>query len=516
MLVKHIIIFRKEVSKYAYLFFIVLSIISPQDLLAQSAGRNNEHTKDAYFNILALRISEGRRLNNQLKPELTKNPLLIYSDNLADVLELLLTDDLSLYEEKGAKEKKRLDIIADLADSDPYKKFLEAEIKLQWAFIKLKFGDEMSAVWNINQAYKIIKQNESLFPEFLPNKKTLGVLHVILGAVPQKYQWVLKFFFMQGSTDTGVLQLTELSNSSHILSLEGNLLLSLIDTYLFGNETKGINRLQNLQKKNRSSKLISYLLATTFLKTNQAEKALAILTEIGELEKGYLPIIFTDYLMGEIMLQKGDYQKASAYYHLFLKNHKGKNFIKDAYYKLFIVNYLSADAQKANYYLEKAGNFGATITEADKYAQNQITQNVLPNKTLLKIRYATDGGFYLQADSLSKRYGIDDFSNLKDQVEFIYRKARLYDKRALSDTTIIYYQQTIEKSGNNEWYFAPNAALQLGYIFSEMGQNGKAKYYFEKAIAYKNHEYENSISNKAEAGLRKLKKSAEINLKKSK
>lgn len=505
MLVRHIINFKKEVSKYACLFFIGLILIFPQDLLAQNAESGDEQIKDAYYKILALKLAEGKKLNNKIKPNF-EGPLSIYSDNLADILELLLTDDLALYEERVAVEKDRLDIIAGLPDSNPYKKFLEAEIKLQWAFIKLKFGDEMSAVWNINQAYKIITQNESLFPKFLPNKKTLGVLHVILGAVPKKYQWVLKFFSMPGSTATGVSHLTELSDSPHAFSLEGNLLLSLTETYLLGSETKGITRLQNLQKKNRENKLISYLLATTLLKTNQAEIALSVLAEMNNLNEGYLPIIFTNYLMGEIMLQKGDYQKASSHYILFLKNHKGENFVKDAYYKLFIINHFSTNPEKANHYLEKAENSGANISEADKYAQSQISQKMPPNKALLKIRYATDGGFYLQADSLIKRYHVKDFSNLKDQVEFEYRKARLFDKQDQRDQAIIYYRQTIERSGNKDWYFAPNAALQLGYIFTEMGQKDKARHYFEKAIAYKNHEYKNSINNKAEAGLQKLGK----------
>lgn len=506
MLVKHITILKKEVSKYAYLFFIVLYLVFPQDINAQNTERDKKQIKEAYHKILELKLEEGRNNNHQLQPYLLNDPLRIYADNLADILELLLTDDILLYEVKSAVEKDRLTIIAALPDSDPYKKFLESEIKLQWAFIKLKFGDEMSAVWNINQAHKTIKQNDLLFPQFLPNRKTMGVLHVILGAVPQKYQWVLKFFSMQGSTEIGVSYLTELSNSLHYFSLEGNILLSLTETYLLGSETKGIKRLQNLQKKNSDSKLINYLLATTLLKTNEAENALSILTDTDKLNNGYLPIIFTDYLMGEIMLQKGNYERASSHYHLFLNSHKGKNFVKDAYYKLFIVHYLSVDSQKAKYYLEKAENSGATLTEADKYAHNQISRKIYPNKALLKIRYATDGGFYLQADSLMKKYEVEDFSKLKDQVEFIYRKARLLDKQDLHENAIVYYLQTIERSGNNEWYFAPNAALQLGYIFADKNQPDTARYYFEKAISYKNHEYKNSINNKAEAGLQKLGK----------
>jgi hypothetical protein len=60
-------------------------------------------------------------------------------------------------------------------------------------------------------------------------------------------------------------------------------------------------------------------------------------------------------------------------------------------------------------------------------------------------------------------------------------------------------------SGENQWYFAPNSALQLGYIAQASHDYPTAKKYFEMALAYKKHEYKNSIDGKAKSALEQLR-----------
>ena len=67
------------------------------------------------------------------------------------------------------------------------------------------------------------------------------------------------------------------------------------------------------------------------------------------------------------------------------------------------------------------------------------------------------------------------------------------------------YLKTIEINGDAEYYFAPNAALQLGYIYQEKENYVNAEKYFRKALSYPSHEYKNSIDHKAKAALASLK-----------
>jgi len=56
---------------------------------------------------------------------------------------------------------------------------------------------------------------------------------------------------------------------------------------------------------------------------------------------------------------------------------------------------------------------------------------------------------------------------------------------------------------NEIHYFAANSALQLGFIYQNTNKK-LAKTYFEKAISFEGHQYEESITQKAKLALKKL------------
>ena len=100
----------------------------------------------------------------------------------------------------------------------------------------------------------------------------------------------------------------------------------------------------------------------------------------------------------------------------------------------------------------------------------------------------------------------NDIAKSKDNAEYLYRKARLAHKTGDLTNAKLWYQQTIEATGDQPWYFAPNAALQLGYIAQSQGDVAGAKRHFEKTLSYPNYEYKNGIDAKAKSALDQLKK----------
>ena len=90
-----------------------------------------------------------------------------------------------------------------------------------------------------------------------------------------------------------------------------------------------------------------------------------------------------------------------------------------------------------------------------------------------------------------------DFPTLKDQLEVTYRVARIYHKLGQISKAIEYYQETLKNGYQFTYYFAANAALQLGLVYEDMHDFAKAKYYFDKCLHLRNHEYQNSLDQKA-------------------
>jgi tetratricopeptide (TPR) repeat protein len=200
----------------------------------------------------------------------------------------------------------------------------------------------------------------------------------------------------------------------------------------------------------------------------------------------------------------GSYEQSKTHYQTYLQHYKGKNFLKDVHYKLFVLYYISDQDQTAFNFWNKIPQTGNSIYESDKYAEQQYKYKSIPNKQLAKVRFFTDGGYYPQAFEILNKLYIDQLKSQKDKIEFYYRYARLYHKTANLSEAIDYYEKVIHINTTQTFYFAPNACLQLGYIYTYLKQNDKAKYYFNKAIEYKNHEYENSIEQKAKVALRAL------------
>jgi tetratricopeptide (TPR) repeat protein len=454
----------------------------------------------AYNLTLNLQVDEARKLiGNAVTPEQ------LYVVSLGEALELLLTEDEVKFEQFEDAFEVRVEQLNRIKPATTASLFALAELRLQWAFVYLKFGHEFDAAWNIRQAYLLVQQCKKRFPEFKPIKKTSGVLEVMLGSVPEKYQWVISLFGMQGSVEKGLNELQQVQVENNFLKLEASLLYHLIQGYILQETGRAVQGLTASLSEYPTHKLLLFFGASLAIKNSQSEKALELLKRLNENETG-IPLLYADYQLGEIYLHKGDYDSAIKHYQKFLAQYYGLNYVKDAYYKTGICFWLQGELTQANSWFDKARQQGKEATEADKYAARSLAESTLPNIKLSKIRYATDGGYYDEAKRIMLSFREADVRSLKEKIEFIYRNARLFDKTGNISEAEKLYHQTIEEQGNENWYFAPNAWLQLGYIYASQSKITEARSCFEKALGYKKHEYKNSIDSKAKSALAKLKK----------
>ncbi|ELR73241.1 hypothetical protein C900_04752 [Fulvivirga imtechensis AK7] len=399
--------------------------------------------------------------------------------------------------------KHRTDIIDGLKSGSPYKNFYLAEMYLQKAFVNLKFGNDWTAAWDFRQAYKLIRKNsDRQHASFIPNYKSMGLLHVMIGSVPERYQWIMSLLGMHGTVQQGIAEIQRVADSDGMFSQEAKVVHYLLQAYLLNESDTAVSNFNELFQLNDKNLLFGYLYMSLLIKNSQSETALDVFNDLMELDDNYLEFNFLNYLAGEIYLQKGDYPLAETYFHDFIKNSKGENFIKDAYYKLFLTYWISNEEDKAIRAHKKAQSAGKTISEADKHASKSLSQTEYPNKMIMKLRLLTDGGFYQQAEELLEQPFV--LNSKKERVEFVYRKARLLHKSGKIKEAIGLYQETIDASGRENWYFAPNACLQLGYIYRAQNDTPWAKNYFNQVLSYKNHEYKTSLDNKAKAALEQL------------
>lgn len=427
----------------------------------------------------------------------------LYVLSLNETIDILVTEDPKRFEQFEKNFRQRQNYLEKLPTS-PEVLFLQAELNLQRGFNLLNMSQEFNAVFAIRKAYNLVQECLKKYPDFLPIKKTSGVIQVMVGSVPDKYAWFMSLLGMKGQVTVGQRLLSELRNSKSSLNLEATILFFTVKGFINQHFAEAAQGMKDCLKEQPDNRLVLFIAINMMMKDSQAENALALFNVLDKEATG-LQMYYVDYLRGEALLQKGEYQKAIVSFQKFQKGYRSISFKKDSYYKISLCYWLLNDEPQARVNFEKAKITGKELAEPDKYAAKQLEDPTFPNVKILKARLFTDGGYYTDATAALQSISLSELKLAKEQTEYYYRKARLAHKTKDLVNAKTLYLQTISMTKDNPWYFGANAALQLGYLAQEQKDFGAAKKYFEMALAYQRHEYKNSIDNKAKAALDQLK-----------
>jgi hypothetical protein len=497
----------------AFILFSVLNslLLLPNSIRAEEVDRGftfSPRLQIAYFEIQKLKIERARTFLAQEKAIDPTNGALLYLENYADMYYLLISEDKAAYNALLKQEDIRLEQLEAMSGDSPYPRLFQAEIRLHWAFAKLKFGNEVSACWDIIKAYRLLEENRKKFPSFIPTLKSLGLLHVLIGSVPEQYTWVTKVLGLSGSIEGGLKELRLVQAKDPFYEQEAGLIYLLLHAYTLQLSPGQIQQLKKLPADQPDNLLLHFFSTSVLMKEGRSEEAYAILKKAPRTSE-YIPFPFLDYLNAEILLQKGQYEKAFEYYSLFQRNFKGFNFLKDSHFKQFLCWWLAGRDTEARKYITRVGQVGKTIVESDQYAdrfaQAYLARQVKDEqKILFEARYQSDGGYLSNAWKELESYSESSFTTIANRAEFNYRRGRILQKMGQTQQALPYFERSILLTQNTNYYFGPSSALQVGYIYKDLNKNGLAISYFKKAMSYKKHEYKNSIDNKARAALSEL------------
>ncbi|WP_420148577.1 hypothetical protein [Spirosoma sp.] len=461
--------------------------------------------QQAYADLQKLKVQAAQQ---QLAAESSQNGIRIFLDDYVDMLTLVSSDDNATFENIGDREEERLDMLKKLDNNSPWKRVIQAEIRLHWAFVKLKFGKEISASWDVIRAFKLLTENQKRFPNFLPTYKSLGTLHVMIGSVPDNYVWVANLLGLHGSIGQGQQEL-ERAQQDPTFRLEAQLIELMINAYVLKFSDSDGQTLQRLVSENPDNLLLYFFGATIELKNGHSELALRYLSN-RPTGRAYYPLPVIENILGDIYLQKGEYATSITHFHRFLAAYKGENFLKDSYYKLFLCHWLANEPEtKSRPFLQKVSTIGRTTVESDKAAQKfaeaYLNKGVSANyKVLMRARLASDGGFTDSALAYLRPYTEAKFPLVAEKAEYNYRLGRIYQRRDAPDVAIPYLSRALTLSEPDQLSFGATAALQLGYIYQQKKDRTRARSFFQKALSFKRHEYKNSVDNKARAALSSL------------
>lgn len=462
----------------------------------------------AWDQVSRLNFREAETLIRQEKTRRPANLIPYYIESQADFLKSFVYEDEEALAALKEHNEIRIGMLEDQQEASPYQRFCIAEMHLQLTVAKIRFREFIGAAYELRKAFKLLQENQSIYPNFLPNLRGLGLIHAAVGAVPKNYQWMAGVLGLRGAIRQGLDELQRLykaTKSTAELSFmkeETIVMLTFLEINL--DQKKNFNlirqRFQDVQEIQQKPIL---LFAKSNLHAAAAENdSVILLLNSRQVSPAKLPYLC--YMEGNARLHKLD-PKAEDCYLNYLKFQNGTSYRASSLQRLAWSNFVKGDLQSYRQYLSKipARTTGEQADE-DKAAMKEAREGILPNATLLKARLLFDGGYYQQALGELAAHPLSDFPLLKDKLEFTYRFARIMDKTGNTDKAIEYYTLTLKNGASQPYYFAANSALLLGQLYEAKENKKKAIEYYKITLSMRNHEFQNSIDQKAKSGLNRL------------
>lgn len=455
----------------------------------------------AYAEVLKLRPEPARTILHTAPP-VAASTLLVA--DCADFTELMISQEATRYAKVVEAQDHRLELLAHSQEQGPLPRYAAAEIRLHQAASQVTFGHEVQGAWNLRQAYLQMQAVVQRYPDFLPARKTLGLCQFFIGALPPGYRWFLKLLGLAGSTEAGLQNLALAAQRPNDFQPEAQILLALIQESYYKRPEEAVQLLTRLAAQQPTNLLYTYLAISLHKRQHQTEQALAAYRARPE-GAGYLPLPYLHHMAADLLLYQGKYAAAERANQLFLEQYHGQHYRKDAAFKLYLAAWLGGNAAAADRYRQQIDAAGRTVVEEDAYAQRFYDDELPLNRILTRARLQIDGGYYREALATLRTFSPAKASPPRDQLEWPYRRARAYHGLGRLDSARLFYTRTIALAGQAPYYFAPQAALQMGYLCQANGEVHLARVYFQKVLDSPKHEYKNSTDTKAKIALAGLK-----------
>lgn len=477
-------------------------------LQAQKVFDFTSTCQQAYQELNKLKINSGLALVNKAKEQNPDNLVPVFLESYADFYTLFLNEDPKEYETMYPHFASQIDRLQSGPKNSPFYHYCLTAVRLHKAIVSIKFGKMWDAGWEFRRAFLEIRDNKKQFPDFVPNDFLYGSLEAVIGTIPKGYKWIASLFGMRGSLTEGMKTVSSFVNSNDprakMFFSEAAFMYPYLMFYLENKKDEAMAFVKNKNLDLVNNHLHAYMAANLGINNQQSEYAKNIILNRNPSDE-YIKTSIWDFELGFTRLYHLETQEAEKNLEAFLTNFKGNFYVRDAYQKLSWCYYLEGNLAKAEETRKKILTRGSTDTDADKQALKDAKSGVWPNTLLLKARLLSDGGYPKEAAALLQGKTEDDFEKPEEKLEFAYRAARIYDALGRDDDAIHTYLIAIRLGRNRKEYFAARAALQIGQIYEQRGQKSQAISYYQQCIDMDDHEYKNSLDQRAKSGIARCK-----------
>lgn len=226
--------------------------------------------------VLAMDLVAVTRALDGPVATLDEEALVGWTNELSSLIVLLVADQASDYKVFLDRNEALYERIED-APGTAWRHWLMGEISLQRTWARSKRGDSFKAAWSARRALKHLERARELDPDFVEPLKGIGLLHMGIGALPDRFRRVLGWFGISGTLEEGLAELELAMTSTIWNATEAAVLLATVDKFGFPSPVNASDVYERLWRDHHGSPLIALSYADVLIRERRPMEALTVL-----------------------------------------------------------------------------------------------------------------------------------------------------------------------------------------------------------------------------------------------
>lgn len=464
--------------------------------------------KAIYEEISELHLKQAQSQIDLSREKDPNNVMLDHMEHYIDFFTVFITEDDAYFKEIEGKLDDRIRRVKNTPPDSPYRLFVQAEMELMWALIRMKWDQKLRAGSAVLRAYKLLRENVERYPSFAENNKSLSIIHAISESLPA---WLRTLVGIRGSIAQGteeILTFVEQAEAGQSIWYKEGVVVATYLLFYLNNEQSAAWDLLNEHDLNISSHpLLTFIYCNMAQKTGQNDLAIDML-EARSRDSLQLDFHYLDLLLGKYKLYRLD-ADADHYILRYIELFEGQHFIKEAYQKLaWHALVVSDDKDLYRQYLNKCVIYGEDLTDEDKQALKEAKHGEIPDSRLLRIRLLYDGGYLARAhqELILSQSHYPPGHVAREQ--YLYRQGRVLQGLQNYVEAINYLSVLLQEYPKSDSYYACNAALQIGMMLEDQERYTEALRYYHQSLNIDASTYRTSLHQKAKAGIERSRTKA--------
>ncbi len=334
--------------------------------------------KSIYESILRLDLEGSAARIDALRLTDPDNRVAEHLESYLDFFRLYLSEDEQLFNRLAPRHERRLERLAEIDPASPYHRYTQAEARLHWALVRIRFESYYPAFREVNKAHKLLRANQAEHPDFLLNYKDLGLIHAAVGAVPDQFRWGVELFSsLSGSVPEGKRELERaLLDRNSPFYRETAVLYAFLQLHLDNQPEAAWQTVSRLDLQPATNKLHCFVRANVALRSNHNDAAIKLLSQQPR-DRTTADFPYLDFMQGTARLRRLD-SGSQVYFVSFLARWRGKHFAKEARQKLAWAELIDGDEAAYRKQMARVTGSGTTAAGGDESALREAERAELP------------------------------------------------------------------------------------------------------------------------------------------